>query len=173
MNNILMCLRKKQFFILAVLILALVLPLEGCANLRRKFTRKKKKKDAVQDVPIWEPEDYPEKIYSKKDMYEKNYRLWKVWSDELLFDLSRKAGEQRLAYLLRKCITHLEEMASVLTSEKAEKLNGYIRLLREHYTVLSDPAIVRDSAAMRNKIDSLMRRVLRDFKPVQVQEDLI
>jgi len=120
MHNSKYCLRRFTLNTSFICSLCVVfLAISGCTPLRKKFTRKKKDKQANQKfIPVLDPIDYPEKVYSAAEKYKYHYSLWKVWNKDLLQVLERNGSEKRQKYLLDQAIVQLKEMQNSLSDEK-------------------------------------------------------
>ncbi len=158
-----------------VLVVSLVFfagTLGGCVSLRRKFTRKHKKKEETEEIPILEPVEYPAKVYTAAELYHKHYGLWDNWYNELLFDLSQQQNKRREAFLLSKALDHLKEMRGLLDSEYQKKLDPYIAQLKEKEQILHDRTILRDYATLKIKLESIYRKIRKSFKPRDVKDHI-
>ncbi|MCK5178742.1 MAG: hypothetical protein KAR32_04370, partial [Candidatus Omnitrophica bacterium] len=123
------------------------LTLSSCTPLRRKFTRKKKKDrlESQRFIPVLEPIDYPQKIYSSLERYKHHYSLWRVWDRDLLYVIESDGSDKRQKYLLGQAIEKLERMKDLLVDEKKSELAPLIDDLREVGRVYEK------QASMRNK----------------------
>ena len=116
----------KQMFIrrsvIGCCLLAFILSAAGCASLREKFIRKKKKEKGQEQaqafIPVLEPEEYAVKVYTPEQRYRHHYALWKVWNEELLTtiretesDRRERGADKKQKYLLNQLITQLQEMS--------------------------------------------------------------
>ena len=73
--------KKDQWrnFIGGFLIVAVMMTTVGCEPLRKKFIRKRKAaQESSEDIPVLEPIDYPDKVYTAEDLYKQHYSLWQV-----------------------------------------------------------------------------------------------
>ena len=100
--------RIIPFAFLILLFLFGTLTSSGCTPLRKKFTRKKKedKEQNQKFIPVLEPVDYPEKIYSSLDRYKHHYSLWKVWEKDLIQTIEEDGSDKRQKYLLSQAVNH-------------------------------------------------------------------
>lgn len=160
--------RGPQFrIILFCCLCLLVFAAAGCAPLRKKFIRKKKR-DAQQNqsfIPVLEPLDYPQKVYSPEERYRHHYSLWKVWDSDLLQAMGRGDSDKRQKYLLGRTIEQLEEMRTWLTGEKGEELAALVDDLRAVQRDYEKPASVRNEFSIRRKIERHAKKIRTGFAP--------
>jgi hypothetical protein len=113
--------------ILLILIgLTLILGLSGCATIKRKFTRKKKKENKPEVILALE--DY-DKFIDYHELYKKHYLLWQYWHDELIASLEKNFKKQRQC--VEQSLEHLRALGKYITEEKKELLNTYVERLEE------------------------------------------
>ena len=145
----------------------LVLTLSSCTPLRRKFTRKKKKdrSESQKFIPVLEPIDYPEKVYSSLERYKQHYSLWKVWDRDLLQTIESDGSDKRQKYLLGQAIEQLEGMKELLADEKKTGFVLLIDGLREVRGVYKKSASMRNKFSIRKKIERNSRKIRNGFAP--------
>ena len=105
----------KNFFKI-LLIIALIANLAGCAELQRKFTRKKEPKK--QDYSFYRVEEYQSK--PPHERYAEHFMLWRNWQG----DLERTSGTSHLRDLnsANEALRHLTAMRDLLQDEQAQEL---------------------------------------------------
>ena len=148
----------------------LVLTLSSCSSLRRKFTRKKKK-DRDQSrafIPVLEPVDYPEKVYSPLEKYKYHYSLWRVWDRDLLQVIESDGSDKRQKYLLGQTIERLEGMKELLVDEKKAELTLLIDDLCEVQEVYKKSVAMRNKFSIKKKIERNSRKIRNGFAPDRV-----
>jgi len=146
---------------------AIFLILSGCAPLRKKFTRQKKKDKQLDPrfIPVLDPIEYPEKIYSVEEKYKYHYSLWKVWNKDFLQVLERNGSGKRQKYLLDQSIEQLEEMNILLNDAKQAELKG---LIDERGIVLQEydkQSAMRNKFSIRSKVQRNGRKIRNGFSP--------
>ena len=144
-----------------------IFAVSGCTPLRRKFTRKKKKdkEQSQKFIPVLEPVDYPEKVYSSMERYKHHYSLWKIWDRDLLQAIERDGSDKRQKYLLGQAIEQLEEMKKRLVDEKQVELGQLIDDLRRVQQVYEKPASMRNKFSTRKKIELNAKKIRNGFAP--------
>ena len=145
----------------------LTLVINGCTPLRKKFTRKKKKNGEASQkfIPVLEPIDYAEKIYSPLEKYKHHYSLWKVWDKDLLQTIDRDGSDKRQKYLLVQTIEQLEEMKKILSEEKKTEFTILIDDLREVQEVYKKQAMMRNTFSIKKKIERNASKIRNQFAP--------
>jgi len=144
---------------------AVFLVISGCAPLRKKFTRQKKK-DRQTDprfIPVLDPIEYPEKIYSAEEKYKFHYSLWKVWDKDFHQVLERDGSDKRQKYLLSQSIEQLEEMQVLLNDAKQAELKGFIdklKIVRQDY---DKPSSMRNKFSIRSKVGRNGKKIRNGF----------
>ncbi|MCK5012379.1 MAG: hypothetical protein KAS66_01030 [Candidatus Omnitrophica bacterium] len=146
---------------------ALVFTLSSCTPLRRKFTRKKKKdgEESQKFIPVLEPVDYPQKIYSSLEKYKHHYSLWKVWDRDLLQTIESDGSDKRQKYLLGQALEQLEGMKKLLVDEKKSEFPPLIDKLREVEQVYKKPVSMRNKFSIKKKIERNSREIRNGFAP--------
>jgi len=146
---------------------AVFMIISGCAPLRKKFTRQKKK-DRQTDprfIPVLDPVEYPEKIYSTEEKYKYHYSLWKVWEKDFLQVLERNGSGKRQKFLLSQSIEQLEEMQVLLNDVKQAELKGLIdklKIVRQDY---DKPSSMRNKFSIRSKVGRNAKKIRNGFSP--------
>ena len=143
----------------------LFLMTSGCTPLRKKFTRKKKEEGKTDQkfIPVLDPIDYPEKIYSADSHYKQHYSLWKVWNKDLLQVIELEGSDKRQEYLLAQAIEQLEEMRKWLTVAKQAELLKLIDELREVQQTYEKSASIRNKSSIKRKIERTAKKIRSDF----------
>lgn len=105
------------------LVFVLITNICGCAELRRKFIRKRKPKK--EEFSFYRPEEYKPK--PPHERYQDCYILWRNWQ----LDLERTEGTSHLRDItaLNESLRHLTAMRDLLVDEKAEELDVQIKHL--------------------------------------------
>ena len=158
---------RFSFLVWTCFFCVLVSSLSGCSTLRRKFTRKKKEDKEVSQkfIPVLEPVDYPEKVYSPLEEYKKYYSLWRVWERDLLQSVRAEESTKRQRYLLAQTLEQLEEMANLLTPQKRAEFIAVVAQLRELDEVYEKPASMRNTFSMQKRIERNSREIRNNFAP--------
>ena len=139
-------------------IVFLILNISGCAELRRKFVRKKNhKKEAVS---FYSPEEYKPK--PPHESYQEHYVLWRNWH----LDLERTEGTSHLRDIraANEAIKHLTAMRSLLQEEKAKGLDIQIGEMGALLARLKEKKkdIVKDVHS-RRMLEKIGRVVVNNF----------
>ena len=152
----------------------LILFLSGCQPLKRKFTRKKKKGKVLQEfIPVLEPIDYGPSTITSKDRYSKHFSLWRIWEKDFVQNVSSETNDKRMKYLLNQMVEHLNEMRKWIVEEKRNELDQLISEIIKIKKEFNKPAQSRNTNAIKRRVESNARKILRDFKPGTVDEYFI
>ena len=145
----------------------LFLTSSGCTPLRKKFIRQKKKDQTTDPrfIPVLDPIDYPEKIYSAEEKYKHHYSLWKVWNKDLLQVLERDGSGKRQKYLLSQSIEQLEEMRNLINNEKQAEFIELVDQLKNVRQDYEKPSSMRNKFSIRSKIERNAKTIRNSYSP--------
>jgi hypothetical protein len=115
---------RNKFFITALFII-LIINISGCAELRRKFIRKKKPRK--EEASFYRVEEYG--LKPPHERYQDHYILWHNWHLDLL--RAEATSHLRDIRAANEALRHLTEMRDLLVDEKAEELNVQVKQLEE------------------------------------------
>ncbi len=167
---------KKKYgrgLVACVLIAAIAMTTVSCEPLRKKFIRKKKTaQETSEDIPILDPIDYPEKVYSTEDIYKQHYSLWQVWQRELLMDIENSPNVKKQLYDLEQLIAQLQEMQALLAADRQAKLKTILQkfeMLREE---INQPVPFKNRTTIRLQVESIGKRIRQEYKLNQIKESL-
>ena len=142
-----------------MLVISLALGIAGCANVQKKFTRKKK--ETVKMPRLYQPRKYEKK--PTPELYKKHYSYWESWQSELIKVLGQ--NHKKDALCIEEIISNLKDMQNILVPEKGDELTKHIDRLLEVKDI-----IVRESGSHADKSWSLMtldresRYIKREFQ---------
>ncbi len=145
----------------------------GCASLKKKFTRQKKKQAREEFIPVLDPIDYPPPVVSAQQRYREHYALWKIWQRDLVQNIEARAPEKKQRYLLDQTIVQLREMGKWLQENKKAQLSVLAGELEGVLQSYETPAPLRDASSTKRKIEANAKKVRAAFDPKAVQEDLV
>jgi Ni,Fe-hydrogenase I large subunit len=117
---------KSQIQILIALLISLLFAMNlcGCAELQKKFIRKKK---TVKAEPhYYRIQDY--KVKPSIELYTQHYVYWRSWNREIVEMLGINSKKDKRC--ISEMIGNLEDMASMLIDEKAQELDKHIQVIR-------------------------------------------
>lgn len=147
----------------------------GCEPLRKKFTRQKKKDSAQADefIPVLEPEEYPEKVYSPAADYKYHYSLWQVWHKELSIAISEEQSNKRQVYMASQMVTQVDALKNLVNAEKRPGFDDVLKSLGNLKESLERPAPMHDNFAILNQLRTLERKMRNNFSFDKVEESLL
>lgn len=163
----------KTWVVLLVGLMCLSLTLSSCANIRQKFTRKKNKdKETNVEVPILEPMEYPDKVYTVTELYPRAFSIWGAWSKEISSSLQEKANNKRMLYLIDKSLEQLEQMRKFIKEEKREALTKAIHKLEKMRGAFASHVLLQDMSSLRNDYSSIERVIRKNYNYKDIQQYL-
>ena len=150
--------RITSKILLAVLALALLIDLSGCAALKKKFTRKRKK-----DVKM--PVYYQVRKYDitpSLELYEKHYIFWVNWHKELVQELGDNFKSDKKS--AQEMIANLEDMGTLLVDEKRDELTPHIVELQKVKAIIDKRNMTKaNETRIRHILDREYRAIKREF----------
>ena len=150
--------RITSKILLAVLALALLIDLSGCAALKKKFTRKRKK-----DVKM--PVYYQVRKYDitpSLELYEKHYIVWVNWHKELVQELGDNFKSDKKS--AQEMIANLEDMGTLLVDEKRDELTPHIVELQKVTAIIDKRNMTKaNETRIRHILDREYRAIKREF----------
>jgi len=114
----------NSLFISLVIGAVLVMNLAGCASLRQKFIRKKKKDKDVRKS-FSHLTEY--KVRPHIELYTRHYIYWRSWHREIIELLGKNSKKDKRC--IREMIGNLDDMRSMLVDEKGDGLDKHIKEL--------------------------------------------
>jgi hypothetical protein len=145
----------------------------GCASLKKKFTRQKKKQAREEFIPVLDPIDYAPLVVSAQQQYQRHYSLWKIWQRDLVQNIEAGAPQKKQRYLFEQMIVQLREMGAWLPGNKRAELLVFVEELEGILASYETPAPLRDAFSIKRKIESNAKKVRVAFDPKVVQEHLV
>ena len=154
---------KKYLKIALILIIAI--NITGCAELRRKFVRKKKPRS--EEYSFYRVEEYRPK--PPHERYQEHFVLWHNWH----LDLARTEGTSHLRDLraANEVMKHLTAMRDLLEEEKAKELDVQIEQMEELVAKLKKTRkdIIKDIRG-RKTVEKVERIIINNFTYTRMQD---
>jgi len=147
---------KKIFprILLMLIIASFLVNLAGCASLKRKFTRKKKK---VKKPVYYKVREYD--IRPSLELYEKHYIYWVHWQRKFISELGRNFKNDIRS--IQEICGELESMAALLTDEEAEKLRPHIERIKKAENIIKKRNMTKANDTRIRKIAEQEYRIIR------------
>lgn len=143
-----------------VLFFGLLFSSFGCESLKKKFTRKKK--EPVTKVAYFRVKKYD--IKPSMELYEKHYVYWINWQRKLTDTLGKNFKSDRRSS--EEAIGQLEDMAGILTDEKAELLVPHINEMKAAKAIICKRNLTKaNETRIRLIIEREYRVIKRKFAP--------
>ncbi len=160
----------KHRWIAFVLALAL-LNAAGCANVQKKFTRKKKEPARIPAVMYVEQGPY-QKPYSNDYYYRTHYTMWRTWHDELIDQLG--GNNKKVSRCAEESYNHLSQLAEYLLPEKKAALEPILKdLERVTRRIRSGGYAASEEPSMRSDLERIGRLVANDFYYNKVKDQVL
>lgn len=157
------CKRIIFLFCTCTLLTTVVVTLNACGSLQKKFTRKKKDSKKKEVIPVFEPVDYVSLEEAPERRYAFHYSLWKVWQKDLIRGLETREGEKSLQYMLQQNISQLQELQKLLPESKKQTI---AEIIKEYQTYKAKFAIhesMRNNFILSMGIERLGKRMRNEF----------
>lgn len=152
----------------------LLVSVGGCASLRKKFVRQKKKDAKAEEfIPVLDPIDYAPAVVSAEEKYAYHYSLWKVWYRDLVENIEHQESDKKQKYLIGQVVVQLEEMGKRLGDEKRKELNTSIGEWEAIRALYEKPAPMRSTSSLKRKIEASAQKIRRQFNPDAVRDFLV
>jgi len=155
-------------YLKSVFILLIIMNITGCAELRRKFIRKKK--PTKEEHSFYRVEEYG--LAPVDERYHDHYVFWRNWQ----LDLERMEGtsHKRDITAVNESLRHLTEMRDMLMEEKAAELNIQIKKMEALAAELKTRRIdfTKDMRSRRT-IERTGRVIVNNFSYNRMKDHLI
>lgn len=157
------------------LCLVMMIVLTGCASLKKKFIRQKKKdKEGAGDfIPVLEPEVYPVKETGPSELYAQQYSLFNVWVSDFANNFETIDNNKRMVNDLDAALKSINEMIGLVKSPVSEELaviKGQVQLIRDEFT---KPEAFRNRTKISGELRNVDKTIRKKYKPSLVQEFLV
>lgn len=157
--------RNKKFILFIVLVLAL--SFTGCAQIQRKFTRKKKETTRLPSYRAVKPYEYK----PTPELYEKHFTYWQSWEKEFLQVMGKNSKKD--ARCINEMISNLRDMQNILVEEKAAELEPHIvRIEGLKETIISASGSTYNSVYVRSVLETEQVEIYNKFRYKRVKDYL-
>jgi len=155
---------KFKNWLKTLLIIILIANISGCAELRRKFIRKKEPKK--EEPSFYRVEEY--KVKPPHERYQEHYVLWHNWHLEL--ERTEPANYLRDIASISEALRHLTAMRDLLQEEKAKELGIEITQMEAILANLKEEKkdITKDVRS-RRLVEKIRRVVVNNFSYKRVK----
>lgn len=165
--------RKLPYRIILYFLIFSFFFITGCQTLARKFSRKPKKTTQEEEELVLVPEEYPQVIQSKDELYKEAYLFWKSWQEELINFLEVNGNAKKQIDCIQQSIANLEKMKALLVEEKASILDGYIKQLNELKEKIVKGQLNNDTIYLiRSELEVLKKKIGKEFVYSHVKDYL-
>ncbi len=145
----------------------------GCATLRKKFIRQKKKEDTVEVQPVLVPKEYPAPQKTAEGTYRRHYALWRAWLQDLQKALEEGGSDKRMRYILDQMRTQLAAMTDLLVSPEDRTISAdLMRRIGALEEALDRPPALRRPATLQRMLQRMERQASRRLRFAVVRDRL-
>ncbi len=148
-----------------------ILSLIGCEAFVRKFTRKPKKEDIVQEEMVLSPQEYKSNV-TKEELYRKYLLYWKSWQDELIEALMQMKSHKKQVDCIEEAIKNLVNLREMLNAQEQKRLDVYLGRMRGLKDSIVQDTYGTDSRSYIQAAERLKMDILRDFSYNKVKDYL-
>jgi len=145
----------------------------GCEAFVRKFTRKPKNKDFDVEEMVLVPEEYKGPQMTKEELYRQHLLFWKSWQEELVNAVASSHSHKKQMTCINEAIKNLVNARALLNEQKQQKLDEYLKKMRDLKEEISRDAYGGNAANIRQRAERLKRNILREFSYRYIKDDLI
>ncbi len=156
--------------ILSIILIGLLFVWSGCAPLKKKFIRQKKKSHTEKFIPVLDPIDYPAVHQSAREQYAYHYSLWKVWSRDLLQTLDRDVNKKNQKYLWGQIQTQMQEMKKYISLEKQKELDSLMDKMNQIIKILQKPQALQNRISIKKQLQFIDKSMRKNFKPAVIEK---
>ncbi len=147
---------KSRYFIAGLVVVCVfMMSLSGCAELRRKFVRKKSLKKTSPHY--YRIEEYT--VVPSIELYTKHYTYWRSWHREIIELLGGNTKKDKRC--IREMIGNLEDMKSMLVDKKGDMLDEHIQILKDIESDINKGSL---TLATRTRIRRILEKEFRLIK---------
>ena len=168
MLNTILRFRQGMCFIGCCLIM--VFGTQGCAPLRKKFIRQKKKDKKEKFIPVLDPIDYPPPRTSNAQQYNYHYSMWQVWSRDLIQLLEGDGAEKRKQYLMTQVLQQLDELSQWIPARHSDLLKGVVEEYEQIQKDLNKPESMIDKHMLIRELERCASKIRNNLKPKMIFE---
>lgn len=155
-----------------ILLVIGALVLGGCANVREKFVRKKKKPKEDAFVPVLVPETYLPDDQNAVKMYGKHYTLWRTWYNEMKTALYMSENQKRKIHILTQMAKALESMAAILPAELQTGMQKQAQKMRDLVAYVDRPDFLWEESVLEKRLRLIEKDVRNNYYPDRITEQL-
>lgn len=158
----------------SAVICCLVLGLIGCDAFVRKFTRKPKKDNLVQQEVVLYPQEYKSGL-TKEQEYRQYFLYWKSWQDELIESLSNTTtpNYKRQVACVEQALKNLLQLRLLLAESVQQKLDKYIKQMNELKASIIDDPYGSQIWVNRSAAERLRSDIFNNFSYNNIKDDLV
>lgn len=157
--------KKTWGRVFVCMMLLVSMSLSGCANVREKFVRKKKKEKQDAFVPVLTPEAYTNASNDPLKAYQQHYTLWRTWYNEINVAFDYDESQKRKLHLMREAAKQLQAMAALLPESERQGMDDLIWRMNDLIAYVDRPSVMWERLVVERKLRLIEKDVRNQFKP--------
>ncbi len=158
---------EQREYRLLLALLAVILALSGCSQMRDKFIRKPK--EAEKKPHYYRVKSYD--VHPSLELYTKRYIFWKNWHRDFMDlmaqpdqDIQAPANHKKKVVAIEQELSNLIDMRNMLVDEKGIELNEYIIQMTEiEQQIKKQKLLPGTQTRIRRKMELMGKEIKRDF----------
>jgi hypothetical protein len=164
--------KANQRLVIGLCFLMLVMNFSGCASMRKKFVRQKKKGKNVEKefVPVLDPREYEPVVFLAEEKYRHHYNLWKVWEKTLNQEVMERSSEKRLLYTINQLLVHVYEMRKRIVEDQQAMFDDVIAGYEKIQKGFQDSDPIGLSSRIERRLRLLEKKVRNELAPQKVKD---
>lgn len=163
---------RLEKFIFTVCAVFFILESAGCQSLARKFVRKPKNQDKKTETVVFAPEEYKGEGESSQELYRQYYLYWRTWHEELINSLEKSGNRKKQFDSLDEAVKNLENMKALLISDKAEKIDFWIKQLQLLAAAINKDIYSQLVANNRSRAEWIKREIMREYAFKKIKDSI-
>lgn len=147
--------------------LFLIFNIAGCANIQKKFTRKKK--ETVKMPRIYKVKEYETK--PTPELYRKHYVYWESFQSEMIRTLGQNHKKDKMC--IEHILSNLNDMQNMLLPEKAGELRKHIDRLAKVKDIIEKEDLTKfNRTYVTMTLEREQRYIKRDFVYSKIKDKM-
>jgi len=151
----------------------MVYGLVGCDAFVRKFTKKPKQENNLQEEMVLAPEEYKAPNMSKEELYRQYFLFWKSWQDELIESLQQRKSQKKQLDCVEEGIKNLINLRVLLNEAMQNKLDIYIDKLKDLKNAISQDLYSNNALNNAHDAERIKMDILHKFSYNKVKDNLL
>lgn len=143
----------------------------GCEAFVKKFTRKPKHEEPVEEMVVV-PQEYSSVFKDNAEAYRQYFLYWQSWQEELITAFLSRASQKRQLSCINEARKNLLSLKWLLQEQKQKELEGYIQELEDLRSNVEKDPYLNNTGVNRSAAELLKRNILKDFSYRNIKDYL-